>query len=195
MKLAKFLLANLFAFAVLLLIVLIVGFWLRNPDLVNKNLPIALPKSIAKGNAGQVVQSGSLVIKVEDTGRIPAKTLPADIRLSSRAQLGYTDAYLWIELSLRNVGEVVNLDFEGQGQNIRFLLGVRKPQPQVISSLLSRDLQTLDKTKIPFTLAGDSWRGVVAFPIGQGMSELSLLLIPMRIQDSRLPAFEINLID
>jgi hypothetical protein len=203
MKLAKFLLANLSAFIVLLLIVFIVGLLFRNPNLINKNLPIALPKALVKGNVGQVIQAGNVTIKVEDLGRIPARTLPADIRLSSRAQLGFVDNYLWLELSLSNVGEGSNLDYEGDGQTVKFLLGARKPQPQVILSLLSRDVQTLFKTKTPLqsgTLAqGKSWRGVVAFPVSQGMAEFSLLLIPseeaVSSQESSLPAFEIKLAD
>ncbi len=202
MKLAKFLFANLAAFLLLSFIIFIVGLLFRNPNLVNKDLPIPLPKTIVKGNVGQMLQSGNIVIKVEDTGRISAKTLPADIRLSSRAQQGLADDYLWLELSLSNLGEDSNLDYEGEGQTVKFLLGARKPQPQVASGLLSRDIQTIAKTKTPLqsgTLPrGDSWRGVVAFPISQGMGEFSLLLIPIEavaVQDSSFPSFEVNLVD
>lgn len=196
MKLAKFLLANLMAFASLLLIALLVGFWLRNPNLVNKKLPLALPKTITRGDIGQPLQSGHLVLKFVSTGRISARALPSDIRLSSRAQLGYTDDYLWIELSLSNTGQDILLDYQGVGQTVKFLLGVRKPQPQVVSALLSRDIQTIGRTSVPLPSGilaqEESWQGVIAFPLSHGMSELSLLLIPS-VQDSSLPAFEVKL--
>jgi hypothetical protein len=201
MKLARFLFANLVAFTVLLLIVLVIGLWFRDPNLVNKNLPIPLPKTIVIGDVGQVLQAGTIVVKVEDIGRIAAEAVLADSHLSYRAKRGFVGTYLWLELSLSNVGEDITLDFEGEGQTVQFLLGARKPQPHIVLSLLSRDIQAITNTRIPLpsgTLTQkESWRGVVAFPVSQNMAELSLLLIPIAslIEDSSLSSFEINLPD
>jgi hypothetical protein len=203
MKLAKFLFGNLVAFMVIALIILVAGLWLRDSGLVNRDLPISLPKSLVIGKIGQSFRAGNILVKIETTGRIAANSLPPEINLSSRAKRGFTNSYLWLELNLSNLGEDLRLDYEGEGQTVQFLLGARKPQPQIVLSLLSRDIQIIDKSKTPLASGiltqKQSWRGVVAFPVSQSMTELSLVLVPIAkfesVVDSHFPAFEIKLPD
>lgn len=167
------------------------------PERVNRAFPVALSDARAVGRQGEALTSAGLELTLLAAERLDA--LPyQDLPLSSRARAGALEDYVVLELRASNAGDTaLALEYDGAERTFRFLLGSRRPQPQVALVALPQDAELIaGRAALPSkTLApGESVTGVLLFALPHTQRDLSLLALPQVPRAAgALPAFEIAL--
>ena len=198
-KLRQFLLANVGAAGLFALIALAYFLLLYRPGLINRDFPVTLPENRTLGTLGETLVNKGLELRVEDVERLPSMQFADTVRAASRAKPDRLTDYVIVLVSLHNLSdEPKTLQYYGSGQDIEFLLGTRRPSPDVKLAALPRETASIVQGEALTgggLAPGKQVSGYLVFPTNKGAKELSLLVIPNRYRsvDAELSTFEVRL--
>jgi len=197
--LRKFLLSGLGVVGLLILIALAYFLLFYRPSLINRDFPVTLPEDRAVGFVEETLSNKGLDLRVESIERVPSMQFADTVKVASRAKPDRLTDYVIVFVSLNNLSdEARKLYYYGSSQNIEFLLGTRRPSPDIKLAALPRETASIVQAEaLPSgdLAPGEGASGYLVFPTNKGAKELSLLVIPNRYRRVNEPisSFEIAL--
>lgn len=198
-KLRQFLLSGLGVIGVFASIALAYFLLFYRPNLINRAFPLTLPENRTEGVLGETLANDGLELRVESLERLPSTDFADTVRATSRAKPDRMTDYVIVFVSLRNNSKhPKTLQYYGSGQDIEFLLGARRPFPDVMLAAHPRETASIVQGEAlrGGDLASDKEAsGYLVFPTNQAAKELSLLVIPNRYRkvEKSLSTFEVAL--
>lgn len=198
-RLRQFLLANIGAAGLFALIALAYFLLFYRPGLINRDFPVALPENRSVGTLGETLVNRGLELRVESVERLPSMQFADTVKAASRAKPDRLTDYVIVLVSLHNLSdEPKTLQYYGSGQDIEFLLGTRRPSPDVkLAALPGETASIVQGEALPRgeLASGERASGYLVFPTNKGAKDLSLLVIPNRYRrlDAEFSTFEVSL--
>jgi hypothetical protein len=179
---SRVLVGNIVLFLTVIAAFALIARLVRNPALIDDDLPIYLPIEPTTVRLGERAPLGPLSFRVESVGWIASSGFGDDDRLSSRADPLSGRDYLVVELIVENRGDAeADVRYQGQGRPLDVRASARRPQPTLFSPLQPRDIEIITG-RAPFpngSLApGQTVAGPLVFALEPSRRQLGLLLLP-----------------
>ena len=197
-KLRDFLLGNLGALAICALVMLAPFLFFYRPDQINRSFPVNLPEGRAVGVMGETLVSEGLELRVVSLERIPSEQLD-DLNVTARSRPDKATDYVVLFINVTNTSsEPKSLHYDSLESNVEFLLGARRPTPDVMLASFPRDAEAITgEPALPSRALepGETVSGTLVFPTNQAAKELSLLVVPNRYRsvEGTVSTFEVSL--
>ena len=197
-RLRDFLLGNLGALAICALVMLAPFLFFYRPDQINRSFPVDLPGGRAVGVMGEALASEGLELRVNNLKRVPSEQFD-NLNVTSRSRPDKATDYVVLFLEITNTSsEPTPLSYDSLESNMEFLLGARRPTPDVMLAAFPRDAETITgEAALPSRALepGETVQGTLVFPTNQAAKELSLLVVPNRYRsiEGTVSTFEVAL--
>lgn len=192
----KILLGNIALFLAIVAALAIIARLVRNPELIDTDLPIALAGDVLAAELGDEIVLGDLAVRVERYAWIDSRDFGDEDRLSARADPRRGRDYLVIDLTITNRGaSTVDARYQGQRFPLDLRATARRPQPILFSSVQPGDAAIITgRPPLPNgSLApGEEVRGPLVFALEPSRRQLGLLLM---VSEAGLAPVEVALSD
>jgi hypothetical protein len=177
----RVLVSNIAMFVAIVAAFAIVSRLVRNPELIDTDLPIALSADLLTAGLGDEIVFGDLALRVERFAWIDSSDFGDEDRLSARADPRRGRDYLVVDLTIANRGAAsVDARYQGQGAPLDLRATARRPQPILFSSVVPGDAATITgREPLPngSLAAGGEIRGALVFALEPSRRQLGLLLM------------------